>query len=129
MAKRGRKGFKESSKRFDELYEKYEKQWDASNKKFGGNMEAKMSKTTFKITYETYYNYDKTNVLRHMVKDQRNVSSAQADAWVKAARKMGFPASQVSRNDIMSNNAAARKFWDAIAAAGGFKKAIYVDGE
>lgn len=124
MKKRGKKSWRESDTRKEELYNAYLKQYNKAYEKYGGNMDILLSKNSFFITYDSYFSQNPQNVVRSIVKDQRLTSTAQARAWAKASKKLNM---NLKVKDFMSATEKVSQFWSKVKEKGGWKKAIYVD--
>ena len=150
MAKRGRKSFKESSARRDELYMSYLSQWTKKNLELGGsinpntnkpilgNISAPLPRVAFDNAYkEAYAELNGKNVIRAIVKEQITVSMKQAKAWAKSANKkqavkeaLGLPKGEkITWKDFRQNTDAAKNFWKYVNSKGGYHQAIYEDDE
>ena len=127
MAKRGQKSYKESEKQREKLYKAYLKQYNAASAKYAGNLSMMLTRNQFDAMYQNYRDAGiNQNVIRTMVKDQQNITSEQAHAWLKLAKKKKI---KVKLIDFFQSNKSSKAFWDYVILHGGFHQALYVDDD
>ena len=127
MAKRGQKSYKESEKRREKLYKAYLKQYNAASAKYAGNLSMILTRNQFDAMYQNYRDAGvNQNVIRTMVKDQQNITSEQAHALLKLAKRKKI---KVKLIDFFQSNKSAAVFWNYVYQHGGFHQALYVDDD
>ena len=127
MAKRGQKSYKESEKQREKLYKAYLKQYNAASAKYAGNLSMVLTRNQFDAMYKNYRdNGINQNVIRTMVKDQQNITSEQAHAWLKLAKRKKL---KVKLIDFFQSNKSSDAFFDYVNQHGGFHQALYVDDD